>query len=794
MRKQRKWLIMAALLLVVSIFPHFGAAEGDNRVLAEQDAGHADAETSTDSEETAAAGSETEEQLAEESSQEEAPAADTTAAEGEETGEVKLYPVSAVKEIASNENLTMYIDEKTGNIRLVDNKTKKEWLGTPQLPRTTMPNNKKFMDSAAHIKYTEGVDTVQTYLSKEKENKLAIEAIDGGARVTFTYTKEKLEFAMEYRLLADGFEVTIPENSIKETGSARFISIEPLPFWNAAAKTDEGALFLPDGSGALMHYKETHPLYFAGYSEMIYGADPAYLSRTNENIIEEIWRQSPAPKERIALPVFGNYRNGIGSLGIVTKGQYDAKVNGTPSGIRAIDYYRTSTEFVYRWDDIIFIGTSGQIPFFQGEWIKGDRQLRYVLLQDEKADYVGMAQAYGAYLQDEQGVKPAAPSGSGTAVKVKLMGGILRDEVLGDTFISMTTFDEAREIIDAFEQKGIGNLELTFSGWSEDGLYGDQPDHFPVEKKLGGAKNLKELAAYAAGKGVKLYLEANYARAYSESDGMKKSKDAVRGMNREAVESPDYFIGSRWNDDSRMFYWMKPERVIAGHLNKELDDYKKLGISGVHFAYWGDTLYSDLDKKSLLSRDETATAWVRATDAVRETVGGATVDYGFGYMLGHVDSIAGAPLDSSHFIYNDETVPFYQIAVRGLVSYSAGALNLRDDSKNEMLRMVEYGALPSLELTYESTSKLQRTMEDRLWSSEYKLWIELAVQEYESLEPIYAAISGQAIRDHEKLEEEVYRTTYANGTKVIVNYGESAATIEGTTVPAAGYAMQNGGK
>lgn len=790
MRKQRKWLIMAALLLVVSIFPHFGAAEGDIRVLAEQDAG--DTEASAGSDESAAA----EEQPAEEPVEEETPAdtASDTPVEGEDTGEVKLYPVSAVKEIASNDAYTMYIDEKTGNIRLVDNKTKKEWLGTPQLPRTTMPNNKKFMDSAAHVKYTEGVDTVQTYLAKEKENKLSIEAIDGGARITFTYTKEKLEFAMEYRLLEDGFEVTIPESSIKETGVARFVSIEPLPFWNAAAKTDEGSLFLPDGSGALMNYKETHPQYFAGYSEMIYGADPAYLSRTNENIIEEIWRQSPAPKESIALPVFGNYRNGIGSLGIVTKGQYDAKVNGTPSGIRAIDYYRTSTEFVYRWDDIIFIGTSGQIPFFQGDWIKGDRQVRYVLLQDEKAGYVGMAQAYGAYLQNVQGVLPSEPSGSAAPFKVKLMGGILRDEVLGDTFISMTTFDEARVIIDTFEQKGIRNLELTFSGWSEDGLYGDQPDHFPVEKKLGGSKNLKDLAAYAANKGVKLYLEANYARAYSDSDGMKKSKDAIRGMDREAAESTDYYIGSRWNNDSRMFYWMKPERVIAKHLNKELDSYKKLGVAGVHFDYWGDTLYSDLDRKSPLSRDKTASAWVNAIDAAREKLGGAKVDYGFGYMLGHIDSIDGAPLDSSHFIYNDETVPFYQIAVRGLVPYTAGAMNLRDDWNNELLRMVEYGALPSLELTYESTSKLQRTMEDRLWSSEYKQWIDAAVQEYEALAPIYSAISGQAIVDHEKLAKDVYRTTYANGTKVIVNYGQAAVTIDGTAVPAAGYAMQNGGE
>ncbi|MEV5026981.1 DUF5696 domain-containing protein [Paenibacillus sp. LPE1-1-1.1] len=778
MRKQRKWLIIAALLLVVSIFPPIGTAEGINEVQTEEDAGGSTAEA----EATAAVEAPADEASVDTVVETAVPAA---------AGNVKLYPVTATKQIAENDGYKMYIDEKTGNIRLVDKRTDTEWLGTPQLPRTTMPNNKKFMDAAVHVKYTEGSDTVQTYLTKEKENKLKIETNDGGAKVTFQFVKEKLEFAMEYRLVENGFELTIPESSIKESGKAKFVSIEPLPFWNAAADTEEGAIFLPDGSGALMKYSAKHPQFFAGYSEMIYGADPAYVTQSHENI-DQLWRQKLAPKEAVALPVFGNYRNEIASLGIVTKGQYDAKINGTPSGIRAISYYRTSAEFVYRWSDVIFIGTSGEIPFFQGNWIKGDRQTRYVLLQDKQADYVGMAQAYGKYLQDEQAVKPAEQTT--VPVKVKLLGGISRDEVLGSTFITMTTFEQAREIIDAFQQKGITDLELTFAGWSDDGLYGDQPDHFPVEKKLGGAKDLKELAAYAANKGVSLYLEANYARAFSESDGMKKGKDAIRGMDREVAPSTDYFIGSRWNDDSRLFYWMKPERVISKHLNKELKDYAKLGISGVHLAYWGDTLYSDIDSKSLTTRGETAAAWVKAADEVRKATGGASVDYGFAYMLGHIDGISDVPLDSSHFIYNDETVPFYQIAVRGLVPYAANPINLRNDAQNELLRMVEYGALPSLELTYAPTTKLQRTLEDRLWSSQYTTWIDDAAEQYKELEPIYKAISNQAIADHEKLGSDVYRTTYANGTKVIVNYGGTPATVDGLSVPAAGYLMQNGGE
>ena len=168
----------------------------------------------------------------------------------------------------------------------------------------------------------------------------------------------------------------------------------------------------------------------------------------------------------------------------------------------------------------------------------------------------------------------------GVPLNIRLYGGIERDEIIGTTFVKMTTFDQARALIDDYAGQGVTDLELTFEGWSEDGVYGDQPDHFPVEKKLGGAKDLRELAAYAKEKGVSLYLQANYARAYEKSDGMSKKKDAIRGMDREVKESPNYFVSNRWNNNNEMFYWMKPSRVVENHVNKELDDFADLGIEG----------------------------------------------------------------------------------------------------------------------------------------------------------------------------------------------------------------------
>lgn len=789
MFKQRKWLIAAAMLIIVGgLYPYLGLAEGESQgdeTAATAVVDTADSEVAVD---TATTDTET---ASEPVVIDDASAADTGAVDaGAAVPAVPLTPVTAVTKVSENDKYELFVDEKTGNVRVVEKATQQQWLGSPQVPKTTMPNNKKFMDSPAHVKYTMGADTTSTYTLKEKENKFKIEKTDYGAKVTFQL-KEQISFALEYRLTNDGLEVTIPNDSIKEEGQARLLSIEPLPFWNAASGDEQGALFVPDGSGALINYKKEHAQFFAGYSETIYGDDDAYVAASHTDI-EADWEKALPFKEKIALPVFGNYRNGIGSLGIVTQGQYDAKINATPSGIRAIPMYRTSAEFVYRKQDVIFIGTSGQIPFFQGERIAGDRKLRFVTLEGQEANYVGLAKAYRNYLTTEQNVQPVEQTGY--PLRIKLFGGLIRDDILGSSFIKMTTFEQAKTIIDAYASKGMTNLELTFEGWSEDGMYGDQPDHFPVEKSLGGSKDLKELAAYAKQKGVKLYLEANYARAYSDSDGMSKSKDAIRGMDKQVKEDPNYFISERWNKDYEMFYLMKPERVVNKHVMKELDNYADLGIDGVQLSYWGDNLYSDLDPRTMTQREQTANTWVSAIDAIRGKVGSTGVDYGFAYTLGHVNRIDNVPLDSSHFTFMDETVPFYQIAVHGLVPYAASPTNLRDDAQVENLRALEYGALPSLELTYEKTSKLQRTMETRLLSSQYTSWIENAASEYTASASYYESIAGKAITNHEKLSSNVFRTTYDGGTQIIVNYGDADAIVDGVSVPALGYTVRNGGQ
>jgi hypothetical protein len=800
-RRTRKWIIggIALTLLAAAAFQQFLPPSGAQAAEAGSQSQASGSEPEAIGSQSEASGSEpeaVESQSDAAASQPEAVGSQTNAAASQTeatgsqsqagAGEVSMYPVTAITKMLENGTYTLYLDEKTGNVRVTSQKSGTEWLGAPIVPRSTMPNNKKFMDSAVHLKYTEGADITSTYSLKDKETAVSIAAGSDYVTVSFAFELEKLYFDVVYRLTETGLEVTIPYSSIREEGKAKLISIEPLPFMNAAAESEEGAMLLPDGSGALLHFRPNHPAYLKGYSEMIYGPDPTFITQTHDMVSIGGMRAN-TPRQFAALPVFGMYRDGIGTLGIVTQGDYDARINGTPAGIRNIPLYRSSAEFIYRKNDVIFIGSSGQIPYYQGQKIKGDRSLSYVLLEKEQAGYVGMAAAYRSYLINERGIEAAADSSA--PLSLTLLGGIKRDEILGSTFIRMTTFDQAQAIISELKERGIKKLEVTLDGWSKNGLYGEQPDHFPAASQLGGKSGLKKLADFAAQQDTPLYLRTNYVKPFGESGGFSKRKDAVRGMDREMLKLTSYYLATRWTNGNASFYLMKPEQAYRKHIAKELDTAAAIGAKGIQFQYMGELLYSDEDSNDYTSRAETAAVWIQALEDARQKTGRAAVDYGFGYTLGAVDRIDNAPLFSSGYIFTDEAVPFFQLALHGLVPYYAEPANLREDSATQFLKAVEYGALPSYELTHAPTSKLQRTLEDRLFSSEASQWLDTAVEEYNRLKPYYEAIAGKRMTSHRQLQAGVYLTEYENGVKAVVNYSDRDVEVEGMRVGSMDFAV-----
>jgi hypothetical protein len=401
-----------------------------------------------------------------------------------------------------------------------------------------------------------------------------------------------------------------------------------------------------------------------------------------------------------------------------------------------------------------------------------------------------MARAYRDYLMKDQGIAPVQDQAA--RFQLHLIGGVVQDEIIGSTYIPMTTFEQARTIIDRLLGLGVNRIEVTYDAWNDGGKYGNQPEHFPVQDELGGSKELKKLADYLKQKGISLYLNANYVKPYAGSKALNPGHDAIRGLNNEPMPLFRNYLDTHQMSDFK-FYLMKPQRAYEKYISAEANKYAELGASGVHMEWMGDLLYSDHTDMPPFRRAQTVDVWRKSLDLVRKQTGAAAVDYGFAYTFGHIDRIDEAPLDSSRFVYTDETVPFYQIALHGLIPYYAEASNNQDDPRVHLLRMLEYGALPSYILTHQPPSDLKRTPYDELLGSEYTVWEKPAAAEYAKVVEVLAPLAGKTIEDHRSLMPNVYETAYSDGTRIIVNYNRSSVTVDGQTIEPYGYGVRKGG-
>lgn len=703
----------------------------------------------------------------------------------------ELTPIKTTKLAAENGKFQLYVSEEDGQVRIRDKTSGKEWQSAPPVDRKIPPNNLRLIEAPVQIKYTEGKSISTTYPSKEKA-RVSGKPIESGYRFDFSFDTLGISFAMEYRLNKDGFELNIPFDSVKESGTVRLTGLEVLPYLNATVPGKRGAILLPDGSGALMKFKEYRPNNFGSYSQFVYGGDHAFQTTVYQKVRKARDENTVnPPKEKIALPVYGLFREDESAfLGIITRGDSDAKINATPSGIRNIPLYRTSAELMYRNDDVIFIGNSGEIPMIERTLIPGDRTIRYVLLQNEKANYVGMAHAYRDYLMKDQGISPVQDQSA--RFQLHLIGGVVQDEIVGSTYIPMTTFEQAKKIVDRLPGLGVNRIEVTYDAWNDGGKYGNQPKQFPAQDELGGNKELKKLADDLKQKGIALYLNANYVKPYEESKELNAKRDAIRGLNNEPMPLFRNFLDTKQMTGFK-FYLMKPEHVYEQYITPEASEYAKFGVGGIHLEWMGELLYSDHTDNPPFRRAQTIDVWRKSLDLVRKQTGAAAVDYGFAYTFGHIDRIDEAPLDSSRFVYTDETVPFYQIALHGLIPYYAEASNHQDDPRVHLLRMLEYGALPSYILTHQPPSDLKRTPYQELLGSEYTEWEKPAAEEYAKVAEVLAPLAGKTIEDHRSLLPRVYQTTYSEGTRIMVNYNRSSVTVDGQTIEAFGFRVTKGG-
>jgi hypothetical protein len=119
---------------------------------------------------------------------------------------------------------------------------------------------------------------------------------------------------------------------------------------------------------------------------------------------------------------------------------------------------------------------------------------------------------------------------------------------------------------------------------------------------------------------------------------------------------------------------------------------------------------------------------------------------------------------------------------------------LSGDYVRHYLKGIEYGAEPSFLLTYESSRELLQTgSSSRFYSTNYLDWTEEMVTLYKRYNETLGKVRQETITGHEQLAENVFQTTYSNGTRIVVNYNVGPYVSKGLYVNGQDFLVRGGG-
>ncbi|MDQ0253223.1 hypothetical protein J2S74_000595 [Evansella vedderi] len=591
--------------------------------------------------------------------------------------------------------------------------------------------------------------------------------------------------SMEYTLDDNNLVVNVPVSSIEYPENFPVNRVSFMNFFGAGGAEDEGSLFVPDGSGALIHFNSGKTQY-PSYRQYIYGSDLT-LSVTDD---------SNSSEEKVRLPVFGIIQESEALFGIIEEGASVARINADINGRLNSYNYVYPSFYVINKGDVTLNANEQQrtLPRFQEDPMRTDFTVRYAFLSGEDASYYGMAGYYQDYLVQNNGLpeRQVVSEAQDTPFYLQLVGSISkRKHFAGIPYQALeplTTFEQAESIINQMQERDISNIKLNYTGWFNGGVNHKIPDNISVDNAVGGSRGLRDFVTFTEEEGIELFpnvsiLTVNSGKGFRES---KKASRTLRGLPAELYPM-DLTLDRR--DRSKSPTYILSPKFVGDYTEKMLKGLRSYETGGISLRDLADQLNSDYRRNNQIHRTESESFSQQALEKIRKENLNIMADGGNAYTFPYLSHITNAPLSDTGYKIVDEVIPFYQIVIRGFIDYTGEPYNLSNflDARQYVLRSLEYGSNVYFKWIYEPNYKVKDTNFNHLYAVNYELWIDQATEIYHEINEFLSKVKNEPIIRHEKLGEGVYKTVYNNGVYVIVNYNRYSVTVEGKTVEAQGY-------
>ena len=603
-------------------------------------------------------------------------------------------------------------------------------------------------------------------------------------------TKPWFVITVSYRIEDDSFVAEIDPTSVSYNDDGYYLThIDLLPYFGAASTAQNGYMFVPDGSGAVININNGKKD-VASYYAKVYGEDMT-LSSLNR------FKTEAEEEFSVKMPVFGIKADDTAWLSVIEQGTGYADIRAEISG-KTSSYNHVYAGFSYltygsvSMDEII--GANSFYMYSKPQFASNYR-MRFFFLAGDDADYTGMALRYRKYLADA-GKLTAGKAGTSTPFYAEYIGAIDKTQsTLGikyDSIVPVTTYSQALEITDKLLDAGVKNLSVVYTGWEKGGLRANAAANISSLAKVSrGGTNLEEFAAALAGKDVDFYPLVEMQRVERDgfADGYSTFTNAPRYFDRSIVRTYNRIyangITSKWNVNLISPYFAES---LAQRVSERI---KKNGATGIGIDSLSHVLYSDYDDTKYTDRQAAERHNENALSIVsKEFSGNVLAENSNVYAFEYVSDIIDVPTASNHTRLLDGDVPFYQTVIKGCIDFAGSPLNLADDYETAILQAAETGAGLCFEWIYENNSVIKDSDFDALFSVNYLTWIDIATADWNRLNKVCGALNNVAITDRTQIGDAVV-VTYENGAKVAVNYGHEPAEISGKTVGARDFALIN---
>ncbi|WP_199613925.1 DUF5696 domain-containing protein [Paenibacillus alkalitolerans] len=694
--------------------------------------------------------------------------------------EAALPADESFRQVAETDILRLKLDESTGHFQVEDKRNGHVWRSYPD-PRDWANESiggmwKQHLVSPLMFQYID----FTVYNSPPKESNFtavngtinAVKEIEGGVQWTYDMPEYGLSVPVQIRILDDYVETKIIDGGIKEHGYS-LLWLRLFPFLAAEHSANrEGYMFIPDGSGALIRFDDNRISTNRGYQEPVFGRDPSFETGL-----------SFSSRYPVKMPVFGIKSGNKAMLAVIGEGAEYSEVFAAPSGlfsqynwITAQQKYRAEYEQITNRNK----GTS-YITYNKEMRFGTDRTVRYYFLDEDEADYAGMAARYRRYLMQEKGMRKLEDNNEPLPLYISLIGGDTADGMIGDRYIQATSTEEAGLIVTELRNRGVGKMYVTYMGWQKGG-YSAHGGYFPADDRLGGNEGMKRFVELAHSMHAKVLLGVNYDLNNTGANGFMAQYHAVRDMAGTIQKF-------RHRKDN---LYMASQQFILETIEGDLSEYQKFGADGLFLEQAGSMLASDYNARTGSDRTEALKLQEEIFQQVNDSLGIVEAENPNFYAVDNVTHIRNLSDDFSYDLFSEKPVPFAQIALHGLITYTSSEENDRHQNTNDFLRDIEYGALPSFVFTQVETEALTEAHGLQLKSSAFADWAETAAAEYERYNKALAGVQSKFITDHRELANGVMATIYEDGTTILVNYNDNPYVHGQVTVPARNYVVLEG--